>query len=239
MSIFDDKKLENLDWMTKITETIESELNVALSKLPDEIVIDKETINHYLMNSYYRKISVSDILRPIIGVTIKSDLTQDDYSKLSECFKFEIVENSIFNATTQEFNGEARLIKTIATFDDESLQKTMGMKGIFSLRDTLYWRNDSGMVGRINEVLDSLGGCEEHRKGRSARKKIYAVQRRLRAIFTGNEWRIRDAELANKVGFWISSYIKDGNLAAFTNFCKLKVMTHNNMPIYSMEEETL
>ena len=240
MSIFDDKKLEKLDWMTKITETIESELNTILSKLPDEIVIDKTIINNSVLCSYSRSITASAVLNPFISKVVNGgDLSYDDYDKLYKCFMFEVSENSVYNATTQELVGEIKLIKTTATFDDESLQKTMGIKGITSIREVLWGRTDSATAGRMNEVLDLLGGCEEDRKGRSVRKKTYVIQRRLKTIFANNEWRIRDAELADKVGFWISSYIKTGNLAAFTNFCKLKVMTHNNMPIYSMEEETL
>jgi hypothetical protein len=91
----------------------------------------------------------------------------------------------------------------------------------------------------MNEILELIGGCEAHLKNRSSRKKMFAIFQRMRSIFQNNEWRIRDTELANKACTWIHSYITDGNLAAFTNFCKLKVMTHNNMPIYSVEEETL
>ena len=56
-------------------------------------------------------------------------------------------------------------------------------------------------------------------------------------IFKNNEWRIRDTSLANKMCTWIKLYAEDGNLAAFNNFCKLKVMTHNGGPIYSIEEQ--
>ncbi len=56
------------------------------------------------------------------------------------------------------------------------------------------------------------------------------------SLFKTNEWKIKDTELANKVGFWIKDYIVDGNLAAYSNFCRLKVMTHKDQPIYSMEE---
>jgi hypothetical protein len=86
-------------------------------------------------------------------------------------------------------------------------------------------------------MLDLLGGCNEDIKNRSAKKKLIAIKLRLTQIFKTNEWRIRDMALSNKVGFWIAGYISTGNLACLTNLCKLKVMTHNNMPIYSVKEE--
>ena len=82
-----------------------------------------------------------------------------------------------------------------------------------------------------------LGGCGEAMKNKSGKKKVTAIKERLIKIFETNEWRIRDMALANKVGFWIKGYISGGNLADLTNLCKLKVMTHNNMPIYSVKEE--
>ena len=52
-----------------------------------------------------------------------------------------------------------------------------------------------------------------------------------------NEWNIRDIGLSNRIAKWIKLYLCDGNLAAYTNFCKLKVMTHDDDPIYSIDEE--
>jgi hypothetical protein len=91
-------------------------------------------------------------------------------------------------------------------------------------------------IGRANEIMEILGGCEGGLRTRSIRRKRAALHDRLVKLFKDNEWNIKDTTLANKVGFWICSYVKEGNLAAFSNFCRLKVMTHKGQPIYSMEE---
>ena len=132
--------------------------------------------------------------------------------------------------------GEVCIVKTINTLSDEDLQPLMGRKGIEALGHVRDYRSDAPLE-RLNEVLDILGNCQETMSNRSVRKKVIRIKERLSEIFKTNEWRIRDMGLANKVGFWIRGYIMNGNLADLTNFCKLKVMTHNNMPIYSVKEE--
>ena len=92
-------------------------------------------------------------------------------------------------------------------------------------------------IERINEILDTLGGCTEDMKNRSARKKLHRVKGRLEEIFRTNEWRVRDMNLANNVGYWIKAYIMNGTISDLVNLTKLKVMTHSNMPIYSIKEE--
>ena len=89
---------------------------------------------------------------------------------------------------------------------------------------------------RANDIMELLGGCEEGLRSRSDRRKKSVIHKRVGEIFKDNLWNIRDTELATKVGSWIRCYIENGNLAAYSNFCRLKVMTHKGQPIYSMEE---
>ena len=40
MGVFDDKKFEELDWISQATEPIDSELNEVLGAVPEEVVLD-------------------------------------------------------------------------------------------------------------------------------------------------------------------------------------------------------
>jgi len=239
MSVFADKKFETLDWMTQMTETIESELNTVLAQMPEETILDREMIYRILGDSWYMHLSISNVVRHILTNTaLANKLSWDERSKLDTCFEFDMDDNVVLDETTGTLSGTIRLIKVISTFEDDVLQKCMGSKGLEKFNFS-RWDTSGGTVGRANEIMELLGGCELGMKNRSIRKKMYTIRGRLTTIFKNNEWRIRDAELADKVCTWIIDYIRNGNLAGLTNFCKLKVMTHSNMPIYSVQEEIL
>ena len=235
MGVFDDKKFADLDWMTQITETIESELNVILAKLPDRVEIDKKSLEDYIYDGYGMCFNTRTVIRTFLApLRTEYKMSWEDEQRLVGCFKLEASSDLIIDYEIDTFEGELALVKVVHQFEDSELQKTLGQKGIESLRRLEL---SDACIPRMNEIMEVLGGCEKDLKNRSARKKLAATSRRLRQIFEENEWRIRDSALADKVSFWIKDYIVKGNLAALTNFCKLKVMTHNNMPIYSVEEE--
>lgn len=236
MGVFDDKKFQQLDWMTQMTETIESDLNDLLSRLPDKISLDKNFILENYKNNYGGAISISQIIRELTK-KFKNDISisWEEENILSKCFKFEIVGEIELNTADNTMTGELNMLKITQTLDDDQLQSLMGVKGVDMLRRTNFGFDPP--LDRMNEILDLLGGCEENKRNRSVKKKMSGIQHRLLVIFKNNEWRIRDMNLANKICVWIKSYIVDGNLADLTNLCKLKVMTHGNMPIYSVVEE--
>jgi hypothetical protein len=241
MGIFDDKKFDQLDWLSQITETIESDLNNILAKLPDKVTF---SINDILSNTaprfrdelYLKKSSVVYDMLESRGFYIS--LTYHEKDKLVDCFEYEVSPNLEINLATLRMTGSIALIKKIPTLPDEDLMTLMGARGIDIISSLEFADSASkAVLARANEMLDILGQCEKDQKSSSFRKKRTRLCGRLREILTSNEWRIRDMNLADKVGLWIAEYIQTGNLAALTNLCKLKVMTHRNMPIYSMEEE--
>ena len=234
MGVFDDKKFEQLDWMTQMTETIDSSLNELLARLPERTEIDSKTLLNQLGSSYLT-LSISSVVRELTKNHIKSNLSYDEQQTIDNCFKFETDGEIELNAETQSVSGKIYLVKVVPTLADEDLQGMMGAKGIEAVGNLT--RNCALNFDRLNEILDILGNCAEAMRCKSGKKKVRAIQDRLRKVFSTNEWRIRDMDLSNKVGYWIWNYVQDGNLADLTNLCKLKVMTHNNMPIYSVEEE--
>ena len=236
MGVFDDTKLEQLDWMTQMTETIDSDLNSLLAKLPDRTPI---TVDYIIEGgNSYLSLSVRNLVSLYIA-NVEKDLrlSWDEERCIDGCFNFEILGAPELDLRTKVISGgEIFMVKTVATLSDEELQPLMGKRGISAIgRNSSF--NGAGQVERLNEVLDILGGCSEAIKNRSGKKKASAIRTRLTEIFLTNEWRIRDMNLANKIGPWIMGYVVYGNLADLTNLCKLKVMTHSNMPIYSVKEE--
>lgn len=238
MGVFDDKKFEQLDWMTQITETIESELNGLLARLPDRIEFSSEQVGECMGSWSHFSIQIDSVIRDIIHRDLTYDLTYDEEKKIVQCFKWEASPTLEYDAEIGKLTGKIALVKAVPTLSDEELQAFMGEKGVDDVRSLDCGDAENWNLERINEILDVLGKCDDEKRNRSYRKKMRRIELRLKEIFSTNEWRIRDMELANRVGKWIVKYIEDGNLAALMNLCKLKIMTHDgNTPIYSMEEE--
>jgi hypothetical protein len=236
MGIFEDKKFTELDWMTQITEGIESELNNALAMLPDEVVCDIDVIKRANgTDGGFHSFNVTKVLACFIPKDLANKLSWEDMVKIRDCFEFEIEPGTSMDLQTNTMTGSIILLKKTATLDDDALQSIMTQKCLDGVASA-NWRY--GPPARQNEIMDLLGAIDpEMRKSRSSRRKFHAIKKRLAVIFDNNEWRVRDTQLAYKIGAWVASYLEDGNLAALTNICKVKIMTHNNMPIYSIEEE--
>jgi hypothetical protein len=235
MGVFDDKKFEELDWISQATEPIDSVLNEVLNSIPEELVIDYSTYIAMVNSSYSLELDIAIAVDYCINkYSSKVDISWDQRRTLTELFKFESSGSDIIlNFENKTIIGEIKLIKLASTLDEKVLESLLGQDGILAVGSMFM---NSSSFSRANEIIELLGKCDSGLKTRSERKKKHAIAHRLRALFKNNEWKIKDTELANKVGFWIRDYISDGNLAAFSNFCRLKVMTHRDQPIYSMEE---
>jgi len=241
MGVFDDKKFEELDWISQTTEPIDSAINDVLNLIPETTYVDFKMYKEICNDSYYNmNISVSKILNYLIkthvGHELDLQISSTQLNILDRCFKLEVEgEELILDFENKVISGGIlKLVKTSTTMDEKVLESILGREGIESLHCA---RMDYGdQMSRCNEVMELLGNCAEGLKTRSEHRKRRALFNRLNLLFKNNEWNIKDTELANKVGTWIKDYITDGNLAAFSNFCRLKVMTHKGQPIYSMEE---
>lgn len=236
MGVFDDKKFEELDWLSQATEPIDSKLNEVLGSIPDEINIDFETYRNIIKQSYNSSASIENALDYYLQIYCPDYiLSWDQKSSIKNLFKFEFVgERIILDFEQNQLIGEIKFIKLASTMDEKVLESLLGKEGINAVA-TMYFASKDAL-SRANEVMEILGKCEDGLRSRSEKRKRYSIRTRLVSLFKTNEWKIKDTELANKVGFWIKSYICDGNIASFSNFCRLKVMTHKDQPIYSMEE---
>jgi len=237
MGVFDDKKFEELDWISQATEPIDSQMNEVLGKVPEIISIDFPVYKKIVDSGYGLDLSlVSAITYAIAKFTPGSPISRSQMSALEKCFVLEFAGDEIIldfeNKTIS--GGEITLVKLNSTMDEKVLESMLGSEGIDQLTYARF--GGPGALARTNEVMELLGKCEDGLRTRSERRKRSILHKRMRILFKNNEWKIKDTELANKVGAWIAEYITDGNLSAFSNFCRLKVMTHKDQPIYSMKE---
>lgn len=235
MGVFDDKKFEGLDWISQATEPIDSKLNEVLAALPECIEVDFTTYSEVLVNAYSLDISVDNMLTYLIKKHAPEvNVSYDQKVLLATMFEFEMPDGEfVINFEDKTITGGIKFNKLANTVDEDTLKGILGREGISKVG---IMGMPPGSISRANEVMEILTKCEEGLRSRSERKKRHIIAQRLIALFKNNEWNIRDTELANKVGVWISQYVSDGNIAAFSNFCRLKVMTHKSQPIYSMEE---
>lgn len=235
MGVFDDKKFEELDWMSVAMEPIDSELNTVLEAIPEEIQIDFNAYLALCRDGYGMNLDTSKVVSYYARRHTKKELSWKQLNALIPCFELTMEGSDIeLNFETRKITGGTiRLVKVQSTMDEKTLAGLLGQEGIEKVGSA---RIHTSAMGRANEIMDLLGKCDDGLKSRSEHKKRRTLQLRLKVLFKDNEWKIKDTELANKVGLWIYDYIQDGNLSALSNFCRLKVMTHKGDPIYSMEE---
>jgi hypothetical protein len=232
-SIFKDPKYEEMDWIGRIAEPIESSKNKLLAQLPDEIVVD--ITQHKYVSSPHSRLSIESILNKLL---LTEHLSLRNWSEICKCFKFEVSPNSKidFRQNPPIVTGTVTLVKSKKAFEEQELVKTFGEGGVAEIRST-RWSYGDGSHSRMNEVAEILECPPETYKTKSAYRKLNFISRQYAELLKTNKWRIKDESLATSIGRWIAEYIERGSLHAFTNLCKIKVMTYSENPIYSIEEE--
>lgn len=234
MGVFDDKKFDELDWISQATEPIDSQLNEILGLIPEVIDLDFKTYCAMLRVDYGMNLNTRGAVDYCLRTYCKHiNVSYDNIGYLRDLFKFEADGELILDFENETLSGNLRLVKLANTMDEKVLAGLLGKEGIYRISSMNI--PQQGLT-RANDIMELLGKCDAGLKSRSERKKRHMIKERLVKLFKDNEWQIKDTELANKVGVWIYQYVCDGNLAAYSNFCRLKVMTHKGQPIYSMQE---
>lgn len=235
MGVFDDKKFDELDWISQATEPIDSQLNEILELIPEVVKLDFNAYLTIVGYSYSADLYMASAINHCIKVYCGSiNVSQSDIYVLKDMFTFKADSEMIINFEDKTLTGNLCLVKLVNTMDEKVLANILGKEGTYTASSMRI--NCSGGLSRANDIMELLGDCALGIKTRSERTKRNVIIGRLSKLFKNNEWQIKDTELANKIGTWIYQYITDGNLAAYSNFCRLKVMTHKGQPIYSIQE---
>jgi hypothetical protein len=231
MSIFKDKVYDDMDWLEKACVPIVCELNDVLNNLPDTITLTYQQVVQFGCNYGPSSIEVDNI----IGTMIDRKLDHPDKKRIYDCFDIVVEGEPILNLEDESLiNGCVKVIKIKEAFEEKEIEGLIGRRGIDEFLRNIDHRDVE--TERANEILELLG-LAEARRSRSGRQKIDAIKAEIENIMAENKWDIRDMGLSNRVSLWLNKYLKAGNIAAYMNFCKLKVMTHNEKPIYSVEGE--
>jgi hypothetical protein len=232
--VFDDKVYQDMDWLEKVCEPMRCPLNDVMAKFPDKVEITYDMLQEVdVVGS--GGLTTERILRSVLD---KGDalgkLSYKDKEEILKCFNFEVEGDPILNLEDKTLTkGKIFMLKTKIAFEDKDIKRMVGRNAISTV-NTINTR--SVTAARANEILELLG-LESSMSHRSVRKKLRDLSCEFRDIMQENRWNIRDINLSNRVGKWLKRYLEDGNLAAYANFCKLKVMTNYDAPIYSVEDE--
>ena len=237
--MFKDKVYEEMDDISKMIEPYQYSVNEELAKFPDEIEVDA----NMLSGSMWGIISVRDVLRAKAKDLGLKELSYKAYNIALDFFEFKIVnelgeelEETKFNFRENVILDKIVMYKKKIAYEDSDIEKMV--KEALCLELDAFGGYHYFSASRLNEVAD-LFNAHEAIKQRSIRKKLYKLRIHFNNLFESKKLDIRDVGLSTRLGKWIMVYVKDGNLAALNNITRLKIMTHQNKPIYSMEEKDI
>jgi len=234
MGIFEDKKYDEMDWLSQAIEPIICSLNDELMALPDEVILTYEDMSSILGEHWSLQIDEINVIK--YALSRKDPLRRIAGSDISIVKAYTINSNCVIDFEEKQIvAGSVRVIKAKNHFEEKELLAMMGRSGLSILRNL---DNKEVTIERANEILELLA-LDKARSSKSLNSKIEAIICEYENIMSENRWNIRNVDLSNRIAEWIYEFLKTGNLAGLTNFCKLKVMTHNGAPIYSITEEDL
>jgi len=227
MGFFDDNVYQDMDWLSKATAPLVFSGIEILAELPDEIPLTKEFLDD-CCRPYSSSIYKGTVLDPMLDNS-SYHITWRLKDMIRDCFRFE------HNGETQllpkeDVYPEIKLVKHKTSLEEKDILNYV-LESISNILHSNHYQHSEA-----NEMLDLLDYNGPARSSRSAKKKRIALISTYRQIIKDDKWLIRDADLMIKIAKWIQEYVTVGNLAALTNVTKLKIMTHKQQPIYSIQE---
>lgn len=233
MSIFKDKVYEEMDDISKLIEPYQYSLNDDLASFPDQVEVTPDYItSHY-------SISIRDIVRQKAEELELQTLMNKIWDLDSSFFEFKITDSLgeetdsvLFDFKARTIDGKISLIKIKNYLEDDEVVKAIKS----TIDNKLHNYSSSYDAKRLNEVADLFNAVNVS-KQRSIRKKMRELRLHIVGLVDSKKLDIRDVGLASRFADWIQLYVENGNLPALANIAKLKIMTHQNRPIYSIDEK--
>jgi hypothetical protein len=243
MGLFDDKKYESMDDISKMIEPWENPYNDIISKLPDEWVVPTDIIERLLgaydVDTYLFKHLFSRFLTPVeANLLMDSKLLDRQYVNggyAAGLLDTRVSDNYMYNSVTREQNGTIKVVKTFKNIHEDKLNKMVldfCYKEAFRSDNADYYISDS-----LRNLYEVLSGKTYESDSRSKRMLIQAVRVELHDFIKEDRWRIRSLDLYKKFIKWCQLYVHNGDSASIANIMKMKIMTYNGRAIYSVGEE--
>ena len=237
--MFKDKVYEEMDDTEKLFEPFHYKANDLLAKIPDKIEINPADFFKSISWRGYNVFSGDILHTKLQELNIDThDVNVNDllYDKF---FEFE-VEGALdkkpsLNGSTWEMSHNIFLVKTKIGYTEQQLEKLREQRIVNGIRGRI--RNNMSKK-RMNEVAD-IYGASKVKQERGWRAKTYEFAEHIKTLLQDKTLDIRDMELCTKFVHWIQAYVVHGNLAALNNLTRLKIITHEKRPIYSIEEKEL
>lgn len=227
---FRDQTRNDMDYISLLLEPFISHTRTAILAIPSELDVTTELLNH------------GYDLQTIVDFLLKTHAPQ--YYEM--CNKYNARSSAVVNIQ-QMFKFSYK--------DNEDLQLDIVNKKIVSGGPLFVLRkeselNDENMLKKANDIAHCLLPYIEEKGDNFERAKevVALFNIKVDKKFKSNRYilirealnkalsQVKDEELMFKISRWFYKYIEHGCMASNLNLMKLKVMMHNNTPIYSIVE---
>jgi len=242
--MFKDKTYDEMDDISRMFEPFQFDLNDELSKFPDRLEVDPEILfkNRSWHGGYGSSVR-NALLNEAEKLGLDEIVNKHDILLNKEFFKFEIEKEEtedeevkvILNASTMQLSHKIFLVKDKIAFDEQELEQMRKDVILSTIRRNLNHSRNLNKP-RFNEIAD-IYNATKVKSERSYRGKIAAFCEHLETLLDEKVLDLRDMTLCHNFARWIVMYVRGGNLAALNNLTRVKIITHEKRPIYSIEEK--
>ena len=246
--LFDDPEYKRMStdeesWLELAIEPFRFHLNDMIPLLPEKIELNFEDILsmvRHANDSRWMSVDLRDILGPVITKIAGKDMSSKEILILVKLYEMTMESDTEINFVDKTLSHPIVISKIAYEIPEDEIKQIVADLAV----DELKIRNipassgyHSTCISRMNEVLDLIGfEARKIRTSRSTQLKNRAIERRIKKIIEGDEWRIRSYDIVKDFCNNIGKYINEGNVHCLMNITRLKCMTHKGAPIYSMEE---
>lgn len=240
MSIFKDKVYEELDDISKLVEPFQFKINEELSQIPDEVEITLEDIKGAFSSWGWYSLNSYDVVSKVAKELGLKNVEKEARSVAQEFFEIQVKgleegDQVTLDLDRNYISHRIFLVKTKLAYEDNEIEGMSKNIILHTIRGNLH-NNKTVNKPRLNELAD-LYGANDVLQDRTYRGKVNKFCNHLEKLIDDKKLDIRDFELSKKFGWWISLYVREGNLPALNNITRIKIMMHENRPIYSIQEK--
>jgi hypothetical protein len=138
MSVFIDKKFQNMDWLSQAIEPYEIELDEILCELPDRIDITEKYFHPIYDMSYAPSLNITQIIRKTLEQSDKFNVFKDsNYHRLillEDSFKLICSDDATFDYSNKLITGQVALLKIRNSMPEEVAKEIISD----DIRNSLY-----------------------------------------------------------------------------------------------------